>query len=86
MKKVSEKSLSEKRNTKASSRKSLKQKVFVQAYGQELSVEDMKKKALAAIKEKYNLEEVKSSTIYYKPEESRIYCVVNDSDTIEIVL
>lgn len=86
MKKVSENSLAQKRNAKTSNRKSLKQKVFVQAYGQELSVEDMKKKALAAIKEKYNLEEVKSSTIYYKPEENRIYCVINDTDTIEIAL
>lgn len=71
---------------KNTAKKALRQKLYIQAFGSEYSVEDIKKKTLSAIKEAYPSMEILTSNIYYKPEEGKAYCVINDSETLEVVL
>jgi len=67
--------------TKKVKKKTLKPELFVEFYGKQVSYEKILEKIYAELEAKTDMLKVKNLKLYYKPEENKIYCVVNDNET-----
>lgn len=70
--------------TKKVKKKSLKPELFVEFNGKQVSYEKMLEKIYAELETKIEMFKVKSLKLYYKPEENKVYCVVNENETYTV--
>jgi hypothetical protein len=70
--------------TKKVKKKSLKPELFVEFYGKQVSYEKMLEIIYAELETQVEMLKVKSLKLYYKPEENKVYCVVNDNETYTV--
>ena len=67
--------------TKKVKKKSLKPELFIEFYGKQVSYEKMLEKIFSELETKVEMMKVKSLKLYFKPEENKVYCVVNEIET-----
>jgi L-rhamnose mutarotase len=58
--------------------------LFVEFHGKQVSYEKILEQIYAELETKIEMFKVKSLKIYYKPEENKVYCVVNENETYTI--
>lgn len=70
--------------TKKVKKKSLKPELFVEFYGKQVSYEKMLEQIYTELEAKIEMLKVKSLKLYYKPEENKVYCLVNENETYTV--
>lgn len=76
-----------KKAKKATTKKEIKTSLFVQCFGKEVEEKDM----IASVKKAWTKEtgkkvgDIKTITLYVKPEEAAVYYVINGTDTGKVV-
>lgn len=72
--------------TKKAKKKVLKPELFIEFYDRQVSYDKMLKKVYEELEAKTDMLKVKSIKLYYKIEENKVYCLVNEKDTITVEL
>lgn len=72
--------------TKKVKKKTLRPELFVEFHGKQIAYEQIVDKVYAELEAKTDMIKIKSIKLYFKVEECKVYCVVNDKETIIIPL
>jgi hypothetical protein len=72
--------------TKKVKKKSLKPELFIESYGKQVSYDQMLEKIYTELETKIDMLKVKNVKLYYKIEENKVYCVINENETITVEL
>lgn len=72
--------------TKKVRKKTIKPELFIESNGRQTSYEQMLEKIYSELDAKEDMVKIKSIKIYFKPEEQKAYCVVNENETVEVEL
>ena len=67
-----------------SKKKKVTPQLYIQHAGREISTEQLNADVLAALEARYGAGTIDKLSLYYKPEEGRVYCVVNNGDTVTV--
>ncbi|MFL0245822.1 DUF6465 family protein [Candidatus Clostridium stratigraminis] len=72
--------------TKKVKKKSLKPELFIEFYGKQVSYEKILEKIYTELETKVEMLKLKSLKLYYKPEDNKVYCVINENETYTVEL
>jgi hypothetical protein len=72
--------------TKKVKRKTIKPELFIESHGNQTSYEEILEKVYCELEGKTDMVKIKSIKIYFKSEEGKAYCVVNENETVVVEL
>lgn len=73
-----------KETVKSIKKSTIKNEVYIEYCGNQISVEELKKRCYKKIEDHMDITTIKSINLYYKVEDGKVYCVVNENKTIEL--
>lgn len=72
--------------TKKVKKKTIKPELFIEFHGKQIAYEQMLEKIYTELEAKIDMLKIKNIKIYFKSEECKAYCVLNENETIIVEL